>query len=95
LRSFKFQLLVSLALSISCAIFAVKIATATEEFDAVKSEASKRLSNLKSVEDRLQADIDQYNHHIEECEKAIAARRSALQQVRNEIRSIQIAFKWF
>lgn len=73
----------------------MKVATATENADAVRSEAVRRLDDLLRTEDRLIADIQVYNRQMEEYQRAIDAKRVALQQVRHEIKNIQIAFRWF
>lgn len=90
----KLQLLLSVLLAVTSALMWIKMAVATEELDSVKTEASRRLTDLKRIEDRLQSDIDIYDRQIAEYQRAIEARRVALQQVHNEIKNIQIAFRW-
>jgi hypothetical protein len=95
LRTLKLQLIIFVVLLVTCVLIGDEMAVATVEMDSVKSEASRRLNDLKHIEDRLESDIDVYNQHIDDYQRAVEARRVALQQVRNEIRNLELAFKWF
>jgi hypothetical protein len=88
-------LIIFLVLSVTDVLIGVRMAVATEEMNSVRSEASARLNDLKRIEDRLESDIDVYNRHIDDYQRAVETRRVALQQVRNEIRNLELAFKWF
>ncbi len=78
----------------ACVISAFGNASATDELDAARLDASHRLTDLKRAEDRLSGDIDICNQQIAAYQHIAETKRTALQQVQYEIRTIQVAFKF-
>jgi len=75
-------------------ISSLHLACADDSQQALSAAAGRRLADLKLAENKLLTDIDICHRQIDSYQKILDSRQTDLQEVRDNIRSIEVAFRW-